>query len=464
MLEFFTDLIAHYGYAIVVVTILLECAGIPMPGETSLVVAAAFAGTGELNIFIVIIAASLAAIAGDAGGYWIGRYFGRNLITRFGKWIHLTEDRMKIIQGYFDRHGAKTVYFGRFFTILRTYSALFAGICKMPYTTFTLYNALGGITWATVFGILGYVFGHNLPLLEKVARTIGWALTIPLIIVVAIMFGWRWVLKHHEQLALKITTSFNNSGFQRWKMEHSFRIHWLLRQWKARYYIMVQLAVGFFVTAVPVVLFGRLLFDPLAQGVISAFDQEVVRLFTGWATPFATRFFSVFSNLSATSMIIFSVMATIVFALKGRNVQLAVWLVGLIGSQVLAILVKWSVARPRPLTELLPFVVDFGYSFPSGQSLSATVLFGLLSYFLVLAPGTLFYRTGIIITALIVVGFIGFSRIYLGINFLSDVIGGYLVGIAWLATCISAAELYRRGKVGDRRGAKRKKDSGFEGE
>lgn len=458
MLELFVGLISQYGYLIVIIAILLECAGVPMPGETALIVAAAFAGTHTLDITLVIAVAAGAAICGDAGGYWIGRFYGRTLIKRYGKWLHLTEHRLKIIEGYFEKHGSKTVLFGRYFAILRTYSALFAGICRMPYLTFTFFNAIGGICWAITFGILGYVFGQNLPLLEKIAHTIGWALTMPLIFVALIILSWHWILKHQEKLPVTIASLSLVKFINKWIAAHSFQIHWVLRHWKAQQYIALHLATGFIVITVALFIFGRLSFNPVTEGVISGFDNDILNLFSQWATPLATTIFTAFSSLSEASMVIFGVTATIVFLLKGRNMQFAVWLAGLLGGQLLTLVLKSAIARPRPIGEFLPFVLDFGYSFPSGSAMGALILFGLLSYFFVLTPGgTLFFRTGMIILALIASLLVGFSRLYLGINFFSDIIGGFVVGLLWLATCISVSELYRRGKVGDRRKKKRKR-------
>ena len=269
------------------------------------------------------------------------------------------------------------------------------------------------------------------------------------------MLFWRWVLKNQNRLEGKIPTLVLVKYADKWTAAHSFQINWVLRHWKARQYIALHLTTGFILIATALFVFGRLSFNPLAEGMISGFDREVLRLFSEWSTPLATKFFTAFSNLSAASMVIFGICATIVFFLKGRNIQLIVWLVGLLGGQLLTLLLKLSVARARPITELLPSVIDFGYSFPSGLAMAIFIMFGLLSYFFVLTPGTLFFRTGIIITVLVVVLFVGFSRLYLGINFLSDVIGGFVVGLLWLITCISAVELYRRGKVGNRRKKKR---------
>jgi membrane protein DedA with SNARE-associated domain/membrane-associated phospholipid phosphatase len=457
MLEFITQLIGDYGYLIVIITIMLECAGIPLPGETALVVAAAFAGTGQLNIFVVIAAGAGAAIVGDAAGYWVGRYYGRTLISKFGRWIHLSEHRMSVIQGYFDRHGTKTVFFGRYFTILRTYSALFAGICKMPYASFTLYNAFGGIAWASSFGILGFAFGHNLPLLTKIAHMIGWGLTLPLVLVAIAILLWRWALKNQTKLAQRAKDYFTGSFIKRWVELHSFQINWLLRRWSVQQYIAFHLFTGFVLISCLMIVFAKISYNPLTQGIIYLFDEKLLGMLSSWSTPFATNVFAYVSNLSAASMIIFSILATIVFALKGRRMELTVWLVGLIGSQLLTHILKISIARQRPHLEMLPSFINSGYSFPSGHALAAVVLFGLLCYFVVLRPGTLVFRTGLITSAVIGIVVVGFTRLYLQISFFSDVIGGFLAGLLWLITCISVTELYRNRKIGDRRRKKRPK-------
>lgn len=457
MLEFITELIGHYGYLIVIFTIMLECAGIPLPGETALVVAAAFAGTGKLNIFLVIAAGAGAAIIGDSAGYWIGRYYGRSLISRYGKWIHLSEQRMTTIQGYFDRHGTKTVFFGRYFTILRTYSALFAGICKMPYGSFTLYNALGGIAWGSTFGVLGFIFGHNLPLLIKIAHMIGWGLTLPLVLVVISVLIWRWALKNQTKLSQRAQDYFTGSFIKKWIETHSSQINWLLRHWSVQQYIALHLFAGFVLISCAMIIFAKISYNPLTQGIIYLFDESFLGMLTSWSTPFASKVFANISNLSAASLIIFSILATVVFALKGRRMELTVWLVGLIGSQLMTQILKIVIARQRPHLEMLPSFANAGYSFPSGHALSAIVLFGLLCYFVVLRPGTLVFRTGLITSALIGILVVGFTRLYLQISYFSDVIGGFLAGLLWLITCISVTELYRNRKIGDRRKKKRTK-------
>jgi membrane protein DedA with SNARE-associated domain len=146
----------------------LESTGIPFPGETVLLVGAALAASSSrLHIEWVILWAAAGAILGDNGGYWAGRKLGHPLLKKVGPLLHFDAKKQAKIEGFFERHGAKTVFLGRFIALLRTWAAFFAGLNRMKYSTFLAYNALGGILWALAIGILGFLFGQNLPLLEK---------------------------------------------------------------------------------------------------------------------------------------------------------------------------------------------------------------------------------------------------------------------------------------------------------
>ena len=157
-----TNLVGSYGYAIVFLLVGIESLGIPLPGETALLTAAAFAALGHLDIYVVLALAAAGAIVGDNVGYWIGRTGGLSLLQRYGRLVHLNDRKLERMRRFFDRYGAKTVFFGRFVALLRTWAAAFAGAAHMPYARFMWYNALGGITWATTVGLLGYVFGRHL--------------------------------------------------------------------------------------------------------------------------------------------------------------------------------------------------------------------------------------------------------------------------------------------------------------
>lgn len=163
MERFVTGLVESYGYVIVFLLVGIESLGIPLPGETALLVAAAFAALSGLDIYVVVAVAAAGAIIGDNTGYWIGRKGGMALVRRFGRRVGLNARKIDRIRSFFDRYGPKAVFFGRFVAVLRTWVAVFAGTAHMPYGRFMLFNALGGVVWSIIIGTLGFLFGTQLP-------------------------------------------------------------------------------------------------------------------------------------------------------------------------------------------------------------------------------------------------------------------------------------------------------------
>jgi len=192
-----TSLVAVHGYWAVALIIGLESMGIPAPGETVLVAAAIWAGARrDLDITGVIAAASAGAILGDSAGYWIGRTLGFRLLAHHGRRIGLTTERLKLGQYLFLRYGGSIVFFGRFVALLRTLAALLAGVNQMSWPRFLLFNVTGGIVWATVFGLGGYLFGQTI-------RDFGGAISLALLAggAVAAVAGFLFVRRHERQLS-----------------------------------------------------------------------------------------------------------------------------------------------------------------------------------------------------------------------------------------------------------------------
>ena len=157
------SLLAAYGYLAVFVFVGVESIGIPVPGETMLVTAAIYAGTtGRLSIFCVIVASAAGAIVGDNIGYVIGRTGGYRLVKRYGRYIRLEENRLRLGQYLFQKHGSKVVFFGRFISVLRIFAAFLAGVNQMHWRRFLIFNAAGGIVWSTLYGVAAYLLGQQL--------------------------------------------------------------------------------------------------------------------------------------------------------------------------------------------------------------------------------------------------------------------------------------------------------------
>lgn len=173
------DLLASYGYLAVFLFIAIESTGIPFPGETMLITASIYAGhTHRLNIVLVIASSAAGAIVGDNLGYAVGRWGGYRLVRRYGRYIRLHEKRLKLGQYLFLQHGGRVVFFGRFVSILRTYAAFLAGTNRMPWWRFLIFNAAGGIVWATLFGTGAYVLGTQIHNLTRTATIVGAILAV----------------------------------------------------------------------------------------------------------------------------------------------------------------------------------------------------------------------------------------------------------------------------------------------
>lgn len=188
--------VATYGYWAVFFFVAIESAGIPVPGEAMLVSVAAFAGaTHRLDVSWVIVAAASGAMIGDNFGYLAGHKVGFPLLVRHGRTIGLTERRLKLGQYLFHRYGGAIVFLGRFVAVLRAAAAVLAGVNCMPWRRFLVCNAAGGILWATVFGLGGYLFGNT------ILHKSGWiTLVFIAVAAVATVVACIFIRSHEDRL------------------------------------------------------------------------------------------------------------------------------------------------------------------------------------------------------------------------------------------------------------------------
>jgi membrane protein DedA with SNARE-associated domain len=157
----FLDVAQNIGLPVVFLLVAIETMGIPVPGETALITAGIVASRGHLPIEAVIAVAAAAAILGDNVGFAIGRKLGRRALTAPGPFLHHRRRVIAVGEPFFDRHGPKAVFLGRWVTGLRITAAWMAGVTRMSWPTFLFWNALGGIAWATSIGLLAYFVGHS---------------------------------------------------------------------------------------------------------------------------------------------------------------------------------------------------------------------------------------------------------------------------------------------------------------
>lgn len=160
------SLVGRYGYLVVFFGVMIESAGVPLPGETILVASGVLAHRGVLDPGYALLFGALGAVVGDQIGYWVGRGGGRPFVLRWGRYVLITPERFARAEAFFARHGGKAVFLARFVAGLRVFGALVAGMSRMRWRTFLLYNALGGAVWATAAVSAGYLLWSSLGLVE----------------------------------------------------------------------------------------------------------------------------------------------------------------------------------------------------------------------------------------------------------------------------------------------------------
>jgi len=195
-----------YGYLAIAGLVLLEDFGVPVPGETVMILGAVYAGAGRLNIVLVALIAFLAAIAGDNIGFAIGHFGGRPLVERWGRYILLTPERVEKATGFFERHGGKVVVIARFVEGLRQANGIIAGMAGMHWARFVAFNALGAALWVAVWVSVGYASGSHIDTIYNTATRYDTYLAA-LVGVLVIAYVARLVYRHRRGRRAVETTS-----------------------------------------------------------------------------------------------------------------------------------------------------------------------------------------------------------------------------------------------------------------
>jgi membrane protein DedA with SNARE-associated domain len=208
MLDTLFSYFTQYGYVVVFFGVMLENAGVPVPGETILLAAGFFAADHHFNLILVMGVACLGAVLGDNAGYLIGHKIGRATLVRYGRYVGLTGKRLAMFEAFFKSHGDKTILVARFITGLRVFAALLAGAAGMKWRTFALYNFLGAVLWSIVISLAGYFFGHSWHLLERWVGGIG-AVALAAILVVGF---WIFFVRRRNRLAAEAAAGADKTG------------------------------------------------------------------------------------------------------------------------------------------------------------------------------------------------------------------------------------------------------------
>jgi membrane protein DedA with SNARE-associated domain len=186
-----------YGAAAVMVILTFESFGAPFPGESLLILASVLAGRGELSLVPLMLGAWAGAVLGDNIGYLIGRRLGRAIVLRYGAKIGINADRLGRVEAFFKRYGPVTVAFARFVNVLRQLNGVVAGMLKMEWMRFLIFNAVGGALWVSVWTLAGFYLGKHVSDIKVIAHNLEYAGAILGIgvLIAAFVYGF-WRLRH----------------------------------------------------------------------------------------------------------------------------------------------------------------------------------------------------------------------------------------------------------------------------
>ena len=441
-------LLETYGYFGVLLLVGLESLGLPLPGETALLTASAYAAAGHLSIVGVIASAAAGAVLGDAGAYWIGRTGGLALVRRYGRLFRIDDARLERARRFFQRHGGKTVFLGRFVSLLRMLAALMAGVTRMPYGRFAAFNVAGGICWSLLFGGLGYAFGRSLPQLEHDVGQAGALIGLLAALAVVVMVAVRWVARHAAEIrgwVVRLIQRVGASPFIRGlRQRHPKAWSFVARRFAATEYLGLHLTIGLLLSFGALWLFGGISEDVVHHDPITQLDLTIANAFHSHATPTGVAIAKGVSFLGSPAFIAaWGLMLIGLLAVRRQPLLIGGWVAAVAGGGLLDVALKAVFHRTRPTWDV-PLLTARGWSFPSGHAMGSLVAYGMLAYLLVRDPKGRPPRMAIVAGAVTLVLLIGLSRMYLGVHYFSDVVGGYAAGMVWLAACITGLEVARR--------------------
>lgn len=453
MLDYLIDLIGrlgHWGYVVMFAGAALESAaflGVIVPGESLVLVAGFFAAQGLLDLDALIAVIALGATLGDSIGYEMGRRLGNPALLRYGSRFGLTQVRIEKTEDFFARHGGKAVFLGRFVGFARALVPFLAGTSQMRYRQFLPYNALGAILWSIAVTLLGYFLGASWRLAAGWIGRASAILAVVILFAIGLTWMWRWAVRHEDTLRQCWATLLVHPRMVMLRQRFARQIAFVEARLSPHSFLGLQLTLGALVLIGASWVFGAIAEDVMTGDPLTKVDAQVAIWLHEHGTPFLTRLMLIVTHLHGTIAISFFMAITALFLLWKRE---RFWLMALIvavpGGMLLNVLMKHAFQRTRPTFDdsLLTLTT---YSFPSGHVAGSTLFYGFLVALLVSKSDIWRRRVLIVLSAFAMIVLVAFSRMYLGVHYLSDVLAAFVEGIAWLALSLTGMHTFQRHRV-----------------
>jgi membrane protein DedA with SNARE-associated domain len=421
--------------------------GLVLPGEAAMLVGGLLVFQGKADLEVMLVVGCSAAVAGDSLSYWIGRLAGPRLErTRLGQKIG--HERWQRARRYVNEKGGRAVFFGRFVGVLRALVPALAGSARLPFRTFLPYSAAGAVMWVTALIVLGSVAGRSWRLIDQWAGRASLVALVLLALTGTIVLSAKWAARNQQLITERIAKLRRGPRLAPLFDRYSSQIEFFRRRIDPSIRVGLFFTLGILFSVAAASAFGVLLDEVIEGDTQSTIDGPVERFFLEHRDPTITTVMRIITQFGG-AIVVASVLgaAAVVGYIRTRSPRWAAFFSAtLVGALALDDVVKFLVGRPRPTASQL--VEVSGSAFPSGHATAAAAMCAALAY--ALTRRSEWRRTvWIWAAALVVVSLVAVSRVYLGVHWLTDVGGGMMLGVFWVAFTSSGLTLW--GEVRDRR-------------
>jgi undecaprenyl-diphosphatase len=453
VLDSVAGLVSPWAYLVLALLAAAESAafvGLAVPGETAMLLGGFLAYQGRVSLPVMMVAGAVGAVVGDSIGYQIGRLFGEPLKrSRLGR--RVGEERWARGEAYLRAKGGRAVFFGRFVGVLRALVPALAGMSRMPYHTFLPWNVAGGIIWAPGFVLLGYLAGGSYRRIERIAGRASLVLLLIVVIVGAVVTAARWAARHPDRLRALVDRQLQRPWIARLNARYERQLAFLARRLRPRGALGLSLTVSVLALVLAGWAFGAVLQDVLAGDEGALLDGPVLHFFVAHREPWLTVIMRGASTLGSAAVLGSLVLLVgLAWWVRKRTWRPLGLLAGAyLGGWALAEMIGDLTRRAGPpAAEAIGHWT--GYGFPAGLTTKATAVYGMLAALLASVTSHWGRKVALWTAATLLAGLVGLSQLYLGAQWLSDVLGALALGALWLFLLLTAERAWRELPTGIR--------------
>lgn len=458
IITLFTDTISEFqiaGYWFVALVAFLESlafVGLAVPGVIIIALIGFLSANTELSLAVLLIFAFAGSLAGDQVSFylgWKGEIFLRGKLSR---WLKGYLEKGEL---FMCKHGNKSILLGRFIGVMRPVIPFIAGFLKMPFAKFLFWSSLSSFAWAALYLLLGYYGGKIWRLVDIWPPRIGYFL-LALIVILSGYYLSKIALRKYGARIFRFGYSVFSSMLSAARANPEVRkiikrypriFYFIKKRLDRKNYFGLMLTILLAVFFWGFFLFYDVVHDVGSLNAIAGADERIANLLLLFRSPLTVSIFlgiTVLGQFYVVAGVAFA--ASVILYLRSKLAYALPMLISILGCDIFVYIGKFIFRRPRPIG--IGVYTEKLYSFPSAHAAIAVAFYGFLAYFIWRNTSSLKVKTRSLIAGATLIFLIGFSRVFLGVHFLSDVWGGYMLGFLWLVIGVGISEWIRYGQKG----------------